>query len=222
MIWPQRHRDTEKTLNAELQPSLGPGPRSFGLAGAKSANEDRRSVRRPDRTNPRTHRKTAGSWIRPTPAAPVATRRRRTAKLCASVSLWPRNIRRAQGRPRPTRSSLQPEHEWLLQRRPGPPKEAEAVGTVDHAVIVRKGKRQHQPRHELPAFLAVDRLHARARDAEDGHFRRVDDRREIGPADAAQIRNAETAALHLVECDLAGPRLLRQLRELDRELDDVL
>ena len=41
---------------------------------------------------------------------------------------------------------------------------------------------------------------------------------KYGAADAAQIRDAETAALHLVERDLAGARLLGELRELDREL----
>ena len=40
--------------------------------------------------------------------------------------------------------------------------------------------------------------------------------RERRAADAAQVRDAEAAALHLVERDLARARFLRQLRELDR------
>src|SRR5436190_1321296 len=86
----------------------------------------------------------------------------------------------------------------------------------------RRETRQHEARPELATLLVVDRLHPRARDAEDRDFRRVDDRREVGAADAAEVGDAEAAALHLLERDLAVARLLGELLQLHRELDDVL
>jgi hypothetical protein len=50
----------------------------------------------------------------------------------------------------------------------------------------------------------------------------VDDRREAGAADAAEVGDAEVAAAHVVGRELAVARLLGQLAELDRELDDAL
>ena len=61
--------------------------------------------------------------------------------------------------------------------------ESRCRGTVDHAVIIRKRQRQDQARRKLPAI--PDRSGLRAAHAEDGDFRRVDDGREISPADAA-------------------------------------
>ena len=61
-----------------------------------------------------------------------------------------------------------------------------------------------------------------ARDAENRHLGPVDDRRERRAADAAEVGDREAAALHLVERQLAGARLLRRLRQLDRQLDDAL
>src|SRR5438876_69776 len=55
---------------------------------------------------------------------------------------------------------------------------------VEHAVVPRQGQRQDEPGHEL---LAVPHpLHLAFRHAEDRHFGRVDDRREVRAADAAQ------------------------------------
>ena len=71
------------------------------------------------------------------------------------------------------------------------------------AVVVGQRQRQHAAAARTGRLLVVDRLHPRARDAEDRDFRRVDDRREVGAADAAEIRDAEAAALHLLERDLA-------------------
>src|SRR5690606_22262872 len=51
-------------------------------------------------------------------------------------------------------------------------------GAVDGAVVVGQGQRQHQPR--LEGLAVPDRLHGCPADAEDGHFRCVDDRREVG------------------------------------------
>ena len=110
----------------------------------------------------------------------------------------------------------------LLDRFADPAQEADAVGAVDHPVIVGQRQRQHEARREAAGRLVVDRLHPRARDAEDRDFRRVDDRREVGAADAAEVGDAEAAALHFLERDLAAARLLRQLRELHRQLHDVL
>ena len=53
-------------------------------------------------------------------------------------------------------------------------------------------------------------------------FRRVDDRRERRAADAAKIRDAEAAALHLLERQLPVACFLGQLRQLHGELHDVL
>src|SRR5262245_1000344 len=66
------------------------------------------------------------------------------------------------------------EQERLFERLDDPSQEADTVGAVDHTVVVGQRQRQHQPRHEGP--ILVDRLHLRARDAEDGNLGRVHDR----------------------------------------------
>src|SRR5437764_3240472 len=87
-------------------------------------------------------------------------------------------------------------------------------------MIVRERQRQHEARHEAAAL--IHRLRRRARHAENRDLRRVDDRRESRAADAAQARDREATALHVARRELPGARLLRQLRELPRELVDVL
>src|SRR5690606_31629209 len=69
-------------------------------------------------------------------------------------------------------------------------------GAVDGAVVVGQGQRQHQPR--LEGLAIPDRLHGCPADAEDGHFRCVDDRREVGAADVPQTGDGEAGALHVV------------------------
>src|SRR5690606_1844802 len=70
--------------------------------------------------------------------------------------------------------------------------EARGGGAVDDAVVVAQRQRQDEPRREL---LAVPhRLRRRLRYAEDRDFRRIDDRRERGAADAAERADREAAA----------------------------
>src|SRR5690606_3763160 len=70
--------------------------------------------------------------------------------------------------------------------------------------------------------VLIDRTPLAARDAEDRDLRRIDDRREERAADAAEARDGEYAALHLVGLELpfAGPRA--QLAELGGDLVHVL
>ena len=91
---------------------------------------------------------------------------------------------------------------------------------VDHAVVVGQRQRHHQARHELATV--PDRLHRRARDAEDRDLGRVDDRRERRPADPAERRDRERAALHVAGHQLAVARLARQLGQLARDLHQAL
>src|SRR5262249_48934628 len=106
-------------------------------------------------------------------------------------------------------ASSEGEHKWLFERFGDPAQESVRVGAVDDAMVVRQRQRQHQPRLEL---RAVPRgLVAAARDAEDRDFGPVDDRAEPHAADAAEVRDRDDAARHLVERELAGARLLRDL-----------
>src|SRR5690625_2200195 len=97
---------------------------------------------------------------------------------------------------------------------------ARGRGAVDDAMVVRQRQRQHQPRHELAAV--PDRLHAVARDAQDGHFRRIDDGRELGAADAAQRRNGNAAAGHVGRTELLVAGLDRNLAQLLGQFDQPL
>ena len=93
-------------------------------------------------------------------------------------------------------------------------------GAIDHAVVPRQRQRQHQPRLEL---LAVPhRLHLALANAQDSDFRRVDDGREVAPADAAERRNGEARARHVGRAELAVARLLRQLAHFLADLQDAL
>ena len=64
------------------------------------------------------------------------------------------------------------------------------------------------------ALAVPDRLHRALRHAEDRDFRRVDDRRERGAADAAERADREASALHVGRAELAFARLRRQLADL--------
>src|SRR5262245_13505857 len=55
---------------------------------------------------------------------------------------------------------------------------------VDHAVVI--GQRERQGQTRLEGLAVPDRLHRAAGQAQDGHFRRVDQRREVGRTDATQ------------------------------------
>src|SRR5450830_1813586 len=73
--------------------------------------------------------------------------------------------------------------------------EARAHRAIDDAVVV--GQRQGQHQAGLEGCAIPHRFHGRLRQAEDGHFRCVDDRREIGAADAAQRGDGERGTLHV-------------------------
>ncbi|ABU78443.1 hypothetical protein ESA_03221 [Cronobacter sakazakii ATCC BAA-894] len=97
--------------------------------------------------------------------------------------------------------------------------ETRTISTVDHAVVEGQGDRQHQARHEL--FTIPHRLHRRLGDAEDSHFRRVHDRREVGGAQAADAGDGEAAALHFAGGQLAIARFFGDGHQLARKLDDA-
>src|SRR4051812_38524300 len=98
--------------------------------------------------------------------------------------------------------------------------EARALGAIDHAVVVGQAERDHQPRAEVAAV--PNRLHRRLRDAQDRDLGRVDQRRERRPADAAEARDRERAALHVGRLELAGAGGAGQLRQLARNVEDPL
>ena len=99
-------------------------------------------------------------------------------------------------------------------------REARGERAVDDAVVVGERQRDHQPRHELAPV--PDRLHRRARDAEDRDLGRVDDRREARAAEAAEGGDRERPARHVRRAELALARLARQLGELARDVEEAL
>src|SRR4051794_41132410 len=98
--------------------------------------------------------------------------------------------------------------------------EPRALRAVDDAMVVGQAQRDDQPRLELAAV--PHRLRGRLRDAEDRDLGRVDERGEPGPADAAQARDRERAALHVGGLELAGTGGAGQLGELTRDVEDAL
>src|SRR5262249_47347401 len=114
----------------------------------------------------------------------------------------------------PEKLSLQRQQERLLECFDNPAQESDSIRAVDQSMVVRERQREHKPWYELARLLVVHRFHACARDPENRHFWRIDYRREKRATDAAEIRDAEATALHLVERDLAVAGLLGQLRQL--------
>ena len=90
-------------------------------------------------------------------------------------------------------------------------KRAAAAPSID-AVVPAQDERQHQARLERLAVPA--RLGRAAADAEDRDLGRVDDRREVAAADAAERRDREAPAAHVARRQLAVARLLRELAHL--------
>ena len=78
--------------------------------------------------------------------------------------------------------------------------ETGTISTVDHAVVEGERNRQHQTRHEL--FTIPHRLHRGLGNAEDSHFRRVHNRREVGSTQAADAGDGEATALHFARSQL--------------------
>src|SRR4051794_10115433 len=94
--------------------------------------------------------------------------------------------------------------------------EASGKRAVDDAVVVGDVERLHQPGLKL---LAVpDRGHLGAHHAQDRPLGRVDDRGEVGAADAAQRRDGEGAALHVAGRQPAVAGLLRDRTQLPAQL----
>ena len=100
--------------------------------------------------------------------------------------------------------------------------EAGAVGAVDDSMVVGQRQRQHQTRFEALACLVPHRLPVGAREAEDGDFRAVDDRREHGAADAAEAGDGETAALHGIDLELAFARQFGHFGQFLGNVHDIL
>ena len=74
--------------------------------------------------------------------------------------------------------------------------ETRGGSAVNHAVIIGKANRQHQPGFDLA--VADDSLHRPTAQAEDRYLRLVHDRSEMRAADAALVREGEGAALQFV------------------------
>src|SRR6185312_12521502 len=78
--------------------------------------------------------------------------------------------------------------------------------TVNDAVVVGQRQRQDQARSEL---LAVPhRLERGLADTKNGHFRGIDDGREIGATNAAERADGETTARHFRRTESLVARLL--------------
>src|SRR5262245_43924711 len=112
------------------------------------------------------------------------------------------------------------EDERLLKCLSNPSQKPGRIRAVDDAMIVRERQREHQARLELGSVPY--RFMAAAGDAEDRDLRPVDDRAEADAADSSEIRNRDDTARHLVERELAGARLLGNLRKLRGKLDYAL
>ena len=97
--------------------------------------------------------------------------------------------------------------------------ETVTISTVDHAVVEGERNRQHQTRHEL--FTIPHRLHRGLGNAEDSHFRRVHNRREVGSTQAADAGDGEATALHFARSQLTVTRFLRNSHQLARQFDDA-
>jgi len=69
----------------------------------------------------------------------------------------------------------------------------------------------------VPLGLNLALAHAQNR-----HFRRVDDRREVTPANAAQAGDGEGGAAHFGRAEFAVARFFGQLAHLLRDLQDAL
>ena len=98
--------------------------------------------------------------------------------------------------------------------------EAGGKRAIDDAVVVGNAQRQHQAR--LEGLAVPHRLHLRAHDAEDCDFRRVDDGREVGAADAAEAGDGEGGTLDVGGCDLAVAHALRRGAQLLRQFENAL
>ncbi|ABV14341.1 hypothetical protein CKO_03257 [Citrobacter koseri ATCC BAA-895] len=80
--------------------------------------------------------------------------------------------------------------------------------------------RHHQTRSKL--FTIPHRFHCGLRNAEDSHFRRVHNRREVGGAQAADAGDSEATALHFASGQLTITRFLRDGRQFTGQLSNAL
>ena len=87
-------------------------------------------------------------------------------------------------------------------------------------MVVRQRQRCEGARYEL--FAGPEGFYLVFGDTQDGHFRRVDDRREGGAAQAAEAGDAEAAAFHLVGFYLAIATAFGEVDDLFGNLPDRL
>ncbi|ABX22687.1 hypothetical protein SARI_02840 [Salmonella enterica subsp. arizonae serovar 62:z4,z23:-] len=80
--------------------------------------------------------------------------------------------------------------------------------------------RHHQTRHKL--FTIPHRFHRRLGHAEDSHFRRVDNRREVGSSQAADTGDSEATALHFASGKLTITRFFGDGSQFARQLSHTL
>src|ERR1041384_2907265 len=81
--------------------------------------------------------------------------------------------------------SFKCQQERLLERRHDPAPDARRVGSVNQPVIESQRQRQHQAR--LKTAAVINRLIICPRHSQYSDFRRIDDGRETGAANAAEI-----------------------------------
>src|ERR1019366_8618842 len=112
------------------------------------------------------------------------------------------------------------EPSYIFKNRREMPTKGGSRGAVDHAMIVRKTQRQHQPRNE--AFAIPHRRHFGAYDTEDCDLWRIDDWREGATANPTERRNRECRTLHLRGRQFAVARFCRDGAEFTTDLDDAL
>src|SRR6266480_3791781 len=91
----------------------------------------------------------------------------------------------ATGGDRPSRSPVQEKLLGALQSPHDGGGEAGGVGAVGDPVVEGERERQEDPGDDVA--LAHDRLLPRARDAQDGHLRIIDDRNRPCPAERADV-----------------------------------
>src|SRR5271165_32629 len=120
-------------------------------------------------------------------------------------------------------SSLHRQQERLFKRFGDPAQESGRIGSVNQAVIVGEREWQNQPRLELASIFFHDplRLHARPRKSEDRDLGMIHDGRKTHAANAPEIGDGERAPFHIGGRQFFLACFLRELRQLDRQFDNV-
>ena len=117
-------------------------------------------------------------------------------------------------------SALDRQLKILAQKFSKPHNKASRVRSVDHPVVVRERKRQHQ---SFVNFSVNDfQLGPAARHAQDADFRVVDDRRERCAADATEVGDREAGTLHFAKLDSAITSPHRDVGQTRRDFRNAL